>query len=345
MKIGSYKIGNGNPTFVIAEAGINHNNKLDNAFKMIDFAIKYGANAIKFQTWNTELLQLKNAKKPFYQKNIKNKTYYEIIKNLEPSQNDQKKIYERCKKTGIIFLSTPYDEQSVDFLDDLGVPAFKISSSDLANHILLKHVATKNKPIILSTGLSSIKEVTETVNLFKKLKMLNKLILMQVTSNYPTPPEDVNLRVISNYMKKFKVPIGFSDHTKNSIASLGAIALGATIIEKHFTLSRKLSGPDQSSSLEPNELKNWIDDIRYLETCMGSQKKSITLSDQKNISMKKILVIKPIKKGKIIRKEHLPSMRGAKNGLLPLNSNLQKIIGKKIKIDISKNIQFSWKMI
>jgi sialic acid synthase SpsE len=146
-------------------------------------------------------------------------------------------------------------------------------------------------------------------------------------------------------MKKFKVPIGFSDHTKNSIASLGAIALGATIIEKHFTLSRKLSGPDQSSSLEPNELKNWIDDIRYLETCMGSQKKSITLSDQKNISMKKILVIKPIKKGKIIRKEHLASMRGAKNGLLPLNSNLQKIIGKKIKIDISKNIQFSWKMI
>ena len=128
MKIGSYKIGNGNPTFVIAEAGVNHNNKLDNAFKMIDFAIKYGANAIKFQTWNTELLQLKNAKKPFYQKNIKNKTYYEIIKNLEPSQNDQKKIYERCKKTGIIFLSTPYDEQSVDFLDDLGVPAFKISS-------------------------------------------------------------------------------------------------------------------------------------------------------------------------------------------------------------------------
>ena len=109
---------------------------------MIDFAIKYGANAIKFQTWNTELLQLKNAKKPFYQKNIKNKTYYEIIKNLEPPQNDQKKIYERCKKTGIIFLSTPYDEQSVDFLDDLGVPAFKISSSDLANHILLKHVAT-----------------------------------------------------------------------------------------------------------------------------------------------------------------------------------------------------------
>ena len=193
--------------------------------------------------------------------------------------------------------------------------------------------------------MSSIKEVTETVNLFKKLKMLNKLILMQVTSNYPTPPEDVNLRVISNYMKKFKVPIGFSDHTKNSIASLGAIALGATIIEKHFTLSRKLSGPDQSSSLEPNELKNWIDDIRYLETCMGSQKKSITLSDQKNISMKKILVIKPIKKGKIIRKEHLASMRGAKNGLLPLNSNLQKIIGKKIKIDISKNIQFSWKMI
>jgi N,N'-diacetyllegionaminate synthase len=345
MNIGNHKIGINNPTFVIAEAGVNYNNKLNLAFKMIDIAANSGADAIKFQTWNTDLIQLKNSVKPSYQKKIHNHTYYEIIKNLEPSKQDQKKIFERCKKKQIIFLSTPYDEESVDFLDNLGVPAFKISSSDLTNHILLKHVAKKKKPIIISTGLSNMDEVKETIKLFKKLNMNNKLILMQATSNYPTPPEDVNLNVIPNFIKTFNIPIGFSDHTQNSIASLGAIALGAILVEKHFTLSRKFTGPDQLSSMEPNELKNWIRDIRYLEKCVGATKKIITPSDQKNISMKKIIVINPINKGDTIKEKHLMSMRGNQNGLIPLESNIRKIIGKKIKVNIKTTTQFSLNMI
>ena len=345
MKIGTYTIGGKNPVFVIAEAGVNHNNNLEKAFKMIDIAAKSGANAIKFQTWNTELLQLKTSEKPSYQKKIKDKTYYEIIKNLEPTRREQKKISQRCRKKGILFLSTPYDSESVDFLDALDVPAYKISSSDLTNHILLRHVARKNKPVILSTGLADIKEVKQTVNLFKKMKKINNLILMQTTSNYPTPPEDVNLMVIPNYAKTFKVPIGFSDHTNDAVASLGAITLGATIVEKHFTLSRKLAGPDQSSSLEPIELEKWIKNIRNLEKCFGSSIKFITNSDKKNLTMRKIIVIKPISKGTIIKKEHLTSMRGRKSGIIPLENNLKKIIGKKIRRNIPSNTQFSWKMI
>lgn len=343
MKIGNKKIGNS--VFIIAEAGVNHNNKLDLSFKMVDIAAKYGADAIKFQTWITDEIQLYNSIKPAYQKRIKNKTYYQIIKELEPSLEQQQKIFQRCKKKGIIFLSTPYDKTSVDFLDNLGVNAFKVSSSDMTNHILLRHIAKKKKPIILSTGISNFSQVQNTVKFLEKLNMKNNLILMQATSNYPTPPDDVNLLVIPEYIKTFDLPTGFSDHTKNSIASLGAVALGARVLEKHFTLSRDLPGPDQSSSLEPNELKSWIKEIRYLEKCLGNSKKSLTSSDKKNISMRKILVVKPTKKDAIISENLLTSMRGNKNGVLPLQENLKKILGKKIKKEIRIKTAFSWSMI
>jgi len=345
MKIENLEINSNRPVFIIAEAGINHNNELDLAYKMIDVAVNSGANAIKFQTWSTDLMQLKNSSKPFYQKSIKKQSYYELIKSLEPSKKDQKKIFLQCKKKGIIFLSTPYDEASVDFLDSLGVSAFKISSSDLTNHILLKHVAKKNKPILLSTGLSDLELIKSSVNIFQKLDMKHKLILLQATSNYPTPPEDINLRVIPELIRKFNLPVGLSDHTINSIAGIGAVALGACVLEKHFTLSRKLKGPDQSSSLEPKELQNWISQIRYLEKCLGTNIKSITDSDKKNLSMRKILVLKSIKKNMTIQEKHLTAMRGNKFGVLPLEKNLKKIIGKKIKTTVNKKSQFSWDMI
>jgi len=345
LNIGKKEIGFGKPVFIIAEAGVNYNNKLDVAYKMIDVASDAGADAIKFQTWITDEMQLKDSKKPIYQNKIKKKTYYEIIKQLEPLFDDQKKLFKKCEKKGIIFLSTPYDQKSIDFLDDLGVTAFKISSSDLTNHMLLKHVAEKNKPIILSTGLANFDQVKKSVKFLEKLKMRNKLVLMQTTSNYPTPYNDVNLRVISEYIKRFNLPIGFSDHTDSSVASIGATALGACILEKHFTLSRKLKGPDQSSSLEPDELNSWIKQIKIIEKCMGKKKKDITMSDKKNITMRKVLIIKPMKKLDRISFKQLYAMRGNSKGVLPLNENITKIIGKKIKTDIINPTQFSWKMI
>lgn len=345
MKIGSSKIGIGEKVFLIAEAGVNYNNKLDLAYKMIDIAKKNGVDAIKFQTWKTEKMQMPNSKKPNYQKQIKNKNYYELIKSLEPSFNEQKKIFRYCKKLKIQFLSTPYDEESVDFLDELGVTAFKISASDLTNHILLKHIASKNKPIILSTGIATLKEVDETINFLKKIHMKNKMILLQTTSSYPTHFSEVNLKVITNYIKRYNLPVGLSDHTINEIASLGAVALGACVLEKHFTLDKSLPGPDQSSSLEPLELEKWVKNVKILEKELGTSKKMITESEKKNSSMKKMLVIKSGVKGDKIQKEDIFAMRTIGKGVLPLDKNIRKIIGKKLKKDIHKTTNFSWNMI
>jgi len=331
--------------FVIAEAGVNYNNNLSLAYKMIDEAKKAGANAIKFQTFITENIQLKSSIKPNYQKNFKNTNYFDLIKSLEPSFNDQKKLSDYCKKKKIIFLSTPYDEKSADFLDSINVPIFKIASTDLTNYFLLQHICKKNKPIFLSTGLSSYKEIDESVKLIEKFHMKNKLVLLQTTSDYPTKNIDINLKVIPEYIRKYNVTVGFSDHTQTNVASLGAIALGARIVEKHFTLDRNLPGPDQSSSLEPSELKDWIQKIRIMEQSLGTKIKKITNSELKNLTMRKIIVINPTSKGTKITLTHLGAMRGKKTGILPLKSNIDKILGKKLLTDVIKIQEFSWNLI
>ncbi len=330
--------------FVIAEAGVNHNNNLSVAYKMIDKAKEAGANAIKFQTFITEEIQLQNSIKPNYQKKI-NSNYFEIIKSLEPSFNDQKKLSRYCKKKNIIFLSTPYDEKSADFLSSINVPLYKIASTDLTNSFLLKHVCKKNKPIFLSTGLSTFNEIDESMKLLEQFHMKNKVVLFHTTSSYPTSNEEVNLNILSEYVKRYKVVIGYSDHTQNEVASLGAIALGARVLEKHFTLDRNMPGPDQSSSLEPSELKEWIKKIRLMEKSLGTNIKKITKSESKNLSMRKVIVIKPVFKGTRISLEHLSAMRGKKSGILPLDSNIKKILGKKLIKNILTTKEFSWDMI
>ena len=344
LKLKNREIGDGKPIFIIAEAGVNHNNNLSLAFKMINIAKKSGADAIKFQTFKVDKTQLKNSTKPNYQKNI-DKNYYEIIKSLETNLDDQKKIFKYCKKKNILFLSTPYDLDSADFLFNLGVKAFKISASDFTNHLLVEHIAKKGLPIFISTGLSSSKEVDSTINLLKKHKMLKKTILMQTTSDYPSNYDEINLRVIPEFSKKYDVLTGFSDHTPDDLASLGAIALGSCTVEKHFTLDKNFEGPDQSSSLNPIELTQWIRNIRIMEKLLGTNNKIITKSEKKNISLKKILVITPALKGTKITSRHLLSLRGNKNGILPLSENIKKIIGKTLKKDINENTQFSWKLI
>ena len=344
MKIGSKVIGPTNPVFIIAEAGVNHNNNLSLAFKMIDLAAKSGADAIKFQSFITDNMQLRDSKKPRYQKKLP-WSYYEQLKKSESTFDFQKKLIKHCKKKKILFLSTPYDEESVDFLVKMKITAFKISASDTTNHIFLKYVAKQKKPIILSTGLSTIDDVDKTMKLLKRLKMKNKLILLQTTSDYPTPNEDVNLRVISEYAKRYDVLVGLSDHTPDYIASLGAVAMGACILEKHFTLNKKLSGPDQSSSLEPTEFKNWITKVRTMEIILGDKKKFITNSEKENLTMRKILVIKPAQKNTKITKNLLLAKRGNPHGVLPFEENINKILGKKLKREINSESQFNWNMI
>jgi len=344
MLIGSKEIGSSNQVFIIAEAGVNHNNNLSLAFKMIDLASKSGADAIKFQSFITDNMQLRESKKPRYQNKLP-WSYYEQLKKSESSFDFQKKLIKYCKKKKIIFLSTPYDEESVDFLVKMKVPAFKISASDTTNHLFLKYVAKQKKPIILSTGLSTLEHVDKAVELLKKLKMKNKLVLLQTNSDYPTPNRDVNLRVISEYLKRYNILVGLSDHTSDYISSLGAVAMGACILEKHFTLNKKLSGPDQSSSLGPKEFKNWIHKVRTMEIILGDTKKFITNSEKENLTMRKILIIKPAKKDSKITPNLLVAKRGNIHGVLPLEQNIDRILGKKLKREIKSETQFNWKMI
>lgn len=345
IRIGSREVGVNKSVFIIAEAGINYNNELKKAYRMVDEAVKAGVDAIKFQTFVADEIQLRNSVKPAYQNRIKRKSYYEIIKELEPIFEDQIKIKNYCKKHNIIFLSTPYDKKSVDFLNEIGVPAFKIAASDLTNHILLAYILKKGKPIILSTGLSSITEVDLAIKLIKKFNMEKKLILVQTTSDYPTNNNEVNLRVILTYRKRYNVNVGFSDHTKDDTTSIGAVALGASVLEKHFTLNRNLPGPDQSSSLEPSELRDWVKRIRLIEKSMGSFEKFISHSERRNLSMRKILVINPAKKDTKVSIDLIDAMRGTKGGILPLEENIKLIIGKRLTRDIIKTRQFSWDMI
>ena len=343
IKIGKKIIGKNYSVFVIAEAGINYNNDLKSAYKMVDCAKNSGADAIKFQTFVTDSIQLSSAKKPNYQKSI-NQSYYKILKNLEPNLSQQKKIALYCKKKKIQFLSTPYDVQSVDFLESLKVPAYKLASSDLSNHFLLEYVAKKRKPILLSTGLSDFNQIKETIKFLKKFHVLKNLVILHTNSDYPTKPSDVNLNVIPKFIKSFNLPVGFSDHTVNEVASLGAVALGASVIEKHFTLDRRLPGPDQSSSLEPDELSNFISKIRLLESSLGNSKKIITNSEKKNLTMKKTLVIQAAKKNTKITKSMLSALRSNGN-VLPTENNVKKIIGKKLLQNIPETSPFNWSMI
>ncbi len=344
VKIGKKNIGKNSKTFIIAEAGVNYNNDLKIAYKMIDYAKQAGVDAIKFQTFVTKLIQLPSTRKPNYQKLIKSKNYFEILKNLEPNFNDQKKIANYCKKKNILFLSTPYDKTSVDFLESINISAYKIASSDFSNHILLEYISKTKKPIILSTGLSTFNDVVETMNFLTKLKVSKNLILLHTTSDYPTKSLDVNLKVISKLSESFNVLTGFSDHTINDVASIGAVALGACVIEKHFTLDKNLPGPDQSSSIEPDELISFVKKIRILEKSLGSQIKKITNSERKNISMKKVLVIKPGIKGSLITISMLNSLR-ANGKVFPTDINLKKIIGKKLSKTIRSPSPFTWSMI
>jgi len=351
-----------NYCFVIAEAGVNHklnsndlkklgvSSSLEVAYRMVDIAKNAGVDAIKFQSFYAEKLIYEGVEKPEYQRLIlgdeKEISYFNLIKSLETSEEDQIKIANYCREKEIIFLSTPYDEKSADFLDAIiDVKAFKLASIELNNHLFIKYVANKKKPIILSTGLSNFVDVKNVVEMARQEGFADRLILLQCTSNYPTKSPEINLNVIKTYRDEFPdIEIGFSDHSPSFIASIGAVALGAIVIEKHFTLDKSFEGPDHSSSLNPKELNEWVKSTREISVSLGSYEKKLTNSEKKNLSMRKYVVIIPQEKDQIIEEKMLTTMRTGK-GILPINENLMKIIGKRLKIKIDKPIPLSWDMI
>jgi len=330
------RIGYNQQPFIIAEAGVNHNGKLDLALKLVDAAKKVGADAIKFQTFKAEQVVISKGKMAEYQKKNtgKKETQLKMLKKLELREEDFKKIISHCKKKNIIFLSTPHGGfESVDFLQSLKVPAFKFGSGDLTNLPVLEHAAKFKKPMILGAGMATMKEVKEAVDCIKKAGN-KKIILLHCTTDYPCLSEEVNLASMQSMMKKFPdLIIGYSDHTLGEQVPVMAVTLGAHVIEKHFTLDKKMKGPDHKASAEPQELKEIIEKIRNVETILGSSIKKPTASEKKYILIvrKSVISLTNIKKGGKFTKDNIGIKRPG-NGLPP--RILFNLLGKKAKRNI-----------
>ena len=345
IKIGNKVIGENNPVFIIAEAGINHNGDLETAKKMIEVASEIGADAIKFQTGKVSETIIKNAPKAEYQKNSDKdeETQYEMIKQVELTDEEWLELCKFSKKKDIIFFSKPSYEGAVPLLLKMGIPVFKIGSGDVTHLSLIRKVAKTKLPIILSTGMSTMEEIKEAVDTIKGEGNKN-IILLHCTSNYPTDYENVNLKAMLTLKDKFDLPVGYSDHTIGTDVPTAAVALGACVIEKHFTLDKSMKGPDHKASMEPEEFKVMVKKIRDTEKILGSADKKPTPSekDVRSAARKSIVANSDIKKGEIIKEEHLAFKRP---GIGLTQKYLKDIIGKKARTDIKKDTILDLNMI
>ena len=344
IKIANKVIGKNQPTFIIAEAGVNHNGRLDLAKKLVDIAVDAGCDAVKFQTYKSEGVVTHNTKSAKYIKDNLGKkiNQFNLLKSYELRYKDFEELKNYCDSKKIIFLSTPHSFDAIDFLEKL-VPAYKFGSGDLTDAPALKHAAKKGKPMILGTGMATINEIKQAINSIKS-EGNNKIIALHCTTNYPCPIDDTNLNAMLTMRDKLDCLIGYSDHTLGITVPIAATAMGAVVIEKHFTISKKLPGPDHKASLEPNELKEMIKAIRDTERILGSYEKKPTISEKKimNLVRKSIVANQNIKKGLKIN-ENMVAIKRPGTGLNPTYTD--KVIGKKAKRNIKKDEVFDLKMV
>jgi N,N'-diacetyllegionaminate synthase len=328
VMIGDRLVGEGEPVFIVAEAGVNHNGKVELGKKLVDAAKVSGADAVKFQTFKVHKVVTKYAGKADYQKQAYQKeSQYEMLRKLELSFEDIKELFDYARHRHIMFLSSAFDEESVDLLDRLGVSAFKVASGEITNFPLLRYIAEKKKPVILSTGMSTCEEVEEALGTLRKGRAKDIVLLHCVTS-YPARVEDANLRTIETLRNRFKLPVGFSDHTLSIAVPVAAAALGAVLIEKHFTLGKDLPGPDHRASLEPSEFKQMVMAIREVEKSLGDGEKRLTADEEeiRKAARRSIVARVRIPKGTVIREDMLDFKRPG-TGLRP--GDLGKVVGKK----------------
>lgn len=327
--------------FIIAEAGVNHNGDMNTAKKLIDAACEAGADAVKFQTFKAENLVVKDAPKAEYQKETTGSgSQFEMLKKLELSFEDHVRLKEYCDRKRIVFLSTPFDFESVDLLEKVGVQYYKISSGDLTNIPLLEYIARLQKPMIVSTGMANLGEVEMAVKAINKY-MNKNLYLLHCTSNYPTSYGDVNLNAMLTLKNAFKLPVGYSDHTIGVEIPIAAAALEAKIIEKHFTLNRGMEGPDHRASLEPEQLKKMVNSIRNIEKALGDGIKRCNVSEEKSkfVSRKSVVAKKFIKKGEIILSD-MVDIKRPEGGISP--NRIKNVIGNKALNDIQEDSLIKW---
>ena len=327
-------------TIIIAEAGVNHNGSLERALSLIDCAAEAGVDFVKFQTFKAENIVNKEAQKADYQiKNTTSKaqTQFEMLKKLEMGNEWYPVLMKRCEEKGVRFLSTGFDTESIDFLDAIKVPFYKIPSGEITNKPYLQHIARKGKDIILSTGMAHLQEVKDAVEVIEKEGVdRNRTTVLHCNTEYPTPMEDVNLLAMKHIAQELGVKVGYSDHTLGIEVPIAAVALGACVIEKHFTLDRNLPGPDHAASLEPEELKAMVQGIRNIEKAIGGTGvKEPSKSEQKNMAVarKSLHAARSLQRGCVIKQEDLIALRPG-TGISPME--IDRIIGRVLVHDVEK---------
>ena len=308
--------------FIIAEAGVNHNGSIELAKKLIDAAVDAGADAVKFQTFKAANIASRSAQKAEYQKKTtsKSESQFDMLKKLELDINTHKELISYCNSKNIMFLSTPFDHDSIDLLNDLGLEIFKIPSGEITNLPYLRKIGSLGKRIILSTGMSDIGEIEDALDiLFEAGAKKDNITILHANSMYPTPMEDVNLRAMVTIGNSFDCKFGYSDHTLGIEVDIAAVAMGAVCIEKHFTLDKSMEGPDHKASLEPDELISMVKSIRNIELALGSTIKKPSLSETPNINIarKSIVANKNIKIGELFTEDNLAIKRPS-NGISPM---------------------------
>ncbi|MBO7439003.1 MAG: N-acetylneuraminate synthase [Bacteroidales bacterium] len=326
---------------IIAEAGVNHNGSIETAKKMIDKAVDVGVDIIKFQTFKSEKLVSKSAQQAEYQKrnmgSSSDNSQLNMLKKLELSHSDHKELIEYCNRKGIRFFSTAFDLESVDYLHSLNIGLWKIPSGEITNYPYLKKIAQYGEPVILSTGMCEMQDIEAALKVLMDNGLSkDKISILHCNTEYPTPFKDVNLLAMNELKERFGVKIGYSDHTKGIEVPIAAVALGAEIIEKHFTLDRNMEGPDHKASLEPDELKAMVSAIRNIEFALGDGHKTVSESERKNIAVarKSIVAAKDIKAGEVFSENNLAVKRPG-NGISPMD--WENVIGKTAKKDFAED--------
>jgi N,N'-diacetyllegionaminate synthase len=332
--IGHKHIGVGFPVFIIAEAGVNHNGKIEIAKQLIYEAKRCGADCIKFQTFKAERIVTCNSPKAHYQLQTTNpsESQFDMLKKLELRPQDYRELIRICQEKDIIFLSTPYNVEDVDFLEDLEVVAFKIASGQVVEHNFLDYVARKNKPVLMSTGMCTLSEVQEAVEIIRAAGN-EQLVVLQCTTNYPAAVDDINLRAMLTMSDAMQVIPGFSDHTEGMNCAIAAVALGASVIERHFTLDRILPGPDHSSSSTPEEFSMLVHSIREVERCLGTGEKIPSSVELKNaqVMRRSVVAARNISAGTMFNLNNLILKRP---GSGYLGNRFSEMVGKQAACDI-----------
>jgi N-acetylneuraminate synthase len=347
-------VNNQNKCFIIAEAGVNHNGSIERALEMVKVAAEAGADAIKFQSFKTASVISKGTKKVEYQAKSTGDDgdQFSMVRNLELDEEQHKLLVKESEKYGIEFMSTPFDKWSMDLLSSLGMKRIKIASGEITNKPLIDYLASFNLPIIISTGMTSLDEIGEAVYWIEKKRaelgfnepLIEKLSILHCTSNYPAEPQNVNLNAMGTIAEEFKLPVGYSDHTLGLEVSIAAMAVGGTIIEKHFTLDKTLSGPDHQASLAPEELSALVSAIRNIEKAMGTPIKQPTASELpvRELVRRSIFINKALIAGSEITLDDLAYLRPG-DGIGPKLTN--EVIGRRLNRNVEEMTKLSWEFL